>query len=253
MWTEFLVRPLYNGLIGIMNILPWIDVGVAVIIFTAIVKIVLFPLSKSNIVTQARMKEVEPEAAKIRAQYSNDKQAQAKKIMELYKSKNIKPFAGFLLILIQFPILIALVSIFYKIIPELDTSLLYSFVSAPVLKTEFLGFIDLTQTSLILAIATAVLQYFQLQYSFSTQQKPKAVEPGAKPDMANMMSSMNTQMKYMLPILAFASIYWIIPASSYGQAASIVAVYWMTSCLMTLLQELYIRKRLVRSGKVERP
>jgi len=53
---------------------------------------------------------------------------------------------------------------------------------------------------------------------------------------------MNTQMKYFVPIIAFISIYWIIPAR-FPQAASIIAVYWMTSSLCTFLQELYIRKK----------
>jgi membrane protein insertase Oxa1/YidC/SpoIIIJ len=49
-------------------------------------------------------------------------------------------------------------------------------------------------------------------------------------------------MKYFLPILAFASTYWIIPAQ-FPQAASIIAIYWTVSTLFTLGQELYIRKK----------
>jgi membrane protein insertase Oxa1/YidC/SpoIIIJ len=49
-------------------------------------------------------------------------------------------------------------------------------------------------------------------------------------------------MKYMLPVLAFVSTYWLIPAR-YPEAASIIAIYWSVSALFTLLQELYIRKR----------
>lgn len=242
MYNTLIFQPLYNGLIGIMNLIPWADVGVAVIVFTVIVKIILYPLSKSALLTQVRMKEIEPEAAKIRNQYSSDKQVQAQKIMGLYKSKKVKPFSGILLLLIQLPILFALISVFYKIIPTIDASLLYSFISIPELKTSFLGFIDLREKSLILAIATAVIQYLQLKYSLASHQAPAPQPKSAKPDMANIASSMNTQMKYFVPILAFASIYWIIPAT-FPQAASIIAVYWMTSSLMTFLQELYIRRK----------
>ena len=119
MFHNFIFLPLYNGLIGIMDILPGVDVGVAVIIFTIIIRLILFPLSKSSVLTQVRMKEVEPEANKIRAEYATDKQTQALKIMELYKTRKVRPFSGVLLMFIQLPILIALISVFYKIIPLL--------------------------------------------------------------------------------------------------------------------------------------
>lgn len=243
MYNEIIFRPLYNILVGIMDVLPWIDVGLAVILFTVIIKIILFPLSKSALVTQLRMKEVEAEANKIKTQYANDKQAQTLKTMELYKQKGIKPFSGILLLIIQLPILLSLIQIFYKIIPVIDPdhNLLYSFVSSPVLKTMFLGLIDLTHPSLILAIATGVVQFLQLKYSLAAQASKPA--PGAKQEgAAAIMGSMNTQMRYMVPILAFVSIYWLIPAR-FPEASSIIALYWMTSSLMTFLQELVIRKR----------
>lgn len=244
MYHEAIFRPLYNGLVGIMDLIPGIDIGIAVIIFTIIVKLILFPLSKASLLTQVRMKAVEPEANKIKAQYTTDKQTQALKVMELYKTKGIKPFSGVLLLIIQLPILLALISVFYKIIPSIHPEFLYSFISAPIVKTHFLGLIDLTQKSLILSLITAVVQYFQLQYSLATRQTPQV--NGAKPaasDFATQLSgSMGKQMKFLLPLLAFASTYWIIPAK-FPQAASIIAIYWATSTLFTLGQELYIRKK----------
>ncbi|MFA6458871.1 MAG: YidC/Oxa1 family membrane protein insertase [Candidatus Paceibacterota bacterium] len=244
MYHTLIFQPLYNGLVGVMDLLPWADVGVAVIIFTVIVKLALFHLSKSSILTQIRMKEIEPEANKIKAEYANDRQAQALKIMELYRSKGVKPFSGILLLLIQLPILLALLSVFYKIIPAIHPEYLYSFIDLPVVKTQFLGLIDLTQPSLILAILTAVAQYVQLHFSLASKQIKSAVPAtkGATPSAPDFATTMNKQMKFMLPILAFASTYWIIPAS-FPQAASIIALYWIVSTLFTLGQELVIRKQ----------
>lgn len=241
MWNELIFRPLYNGLIGIMDLLPWADVGVAVVIFTIVVKLILYPLSKSALLTQAKMKEVEPEATEIRKKYADDRQLQAQKIMELYKSKNIKPFAGILLLFIQLPILFALISVFYKIIPEIDASLLYGFVSIPELKTQFIGLVDLTTPSISLALITAVAQYLQIRYSLASS-KPAQVDPNDKSSMPAIMNSMQSQMKYMIPVLAFVSLYWIIP-TTYPMATSIIALYWATSSLMTLFQELHIRRQ----------
>lgn len=244
MYQEIIFRPLYNGLVGIMDLIPWIDVGIAVIIFTVIVKFILYPLSKASLLTQVRMKEVEPEAAKIRTQYATDRQTQAMKIMELYREKRIKPFSGVLLLIIQLPILLALISVFYKIVPAIHPDLLYSFIHVPVLKTHFLGFIDLTEKSLILALLTGVIQFLQMHYSPAMRQMKKStpVTSSPVPDMAAQMGSMTAYMKYFLPILAFASVYWIIP-SKFPQAASIIAIYWATSTLFTLFQELFIRKK----------
>ncbi len=243
MYHQFIFRPLYNGLIGIIDLLPWADVGVAVIIFTVIVKLALYPLSKSALLTQIRMREVEPEANKIRAQYATDRQAQALKIMELYKSKGVKPFSGTFLLLLQLPILFSIITVFYKVIPEVQKDLLYPLILAhlPALHTTFLGLIDLTQPSLILALLTAAAQFLQIKYSFASTMAARQ-PAGATGGTAQFAATMNTQMKYLVPILAFASIYWIIPAS-FPKASSIIALYWMTSSLMTFLQELVIRKK----------
>ena len=192
------------------------------------------------------MKEVEPEANRIKAQYANDKQAQALKVMELYKTKKVKPFAGVLLLFIQLPILLALLSVFYKIIPTINPEFLYSFISVPIVKTQFLGLIDLTKPSLILAIITGIAQFVQLHYSPATKQMKTAQvnsSTGASP--LDFATSMTKQMKYMLPILAFVSTYWLIPMQ-FPQAASIIALYWSVSALFTLGQELVIRKQYLK-------
>lgn len=250
MYTKFIFEPLYNGLVGVMDLLPWADVGVAVIIFTIIVKLALFHLSKSSILTQIRMKEVEPEANKIKVQYADDRQTQALKIMELYRSNKIKPFAGILLLIIQLPILLALLSVFYKIVPKIHTEYLYSFIHAPAaIDTVFLGLIDLTRPSLILALLTAAAQFAQLHFSLSSRQisSAKPINTASNsPAMPDFAASLNKQMKFMVPILAFVSTYWIIPAS-FPQAASIIALYWIVSSLFTLGQELVIRKKYVKA------
>lgn len=247
MYHNLIFRPLYNGLVGIMDLFPWMDIGIAVIIFTVLVKLVLFPLSKSSLLTQVKMKQVEPEANAIKTKYANDRQMMALKTMELYKEKGIKPFSGILLLLIQLPILFAIISVFYKVIPTVNPELLYSFIAEPVIKTHFLGIIDLTQKSLILSLITGAIQFLQIHFSPASRQMAQG---NGSTDFASQLSvSMGKQMKFMLPILAFASTYWFIPAT-FPQAASVIAIYWSTSTLFTLFQELYIRKKLHKSAGV---
>ncbi len=103
--------PLYNGLIGLIDIFPWMDAGVAIIAFTIIIRLILFPLSKKSIKTQIRMREIQPEIAAVQKKYTN-KQEQMLKTMELYKKHNIKPLGGTLVLFIQLPILIGLYYVF---------------------------------------------------------------------------------------------------------------------------------------------
>jgi YidC/Oxa1 family membrane protein insertase len=248
MYQTFIFQPLYNGLVALMNI-PGIDAGLAVILFTVIVRFILYPLSKSALLTQVRMKEIEPELNKIKTQYADNRQLQGQKMMELYKTKNIKPLSGVLLLIIQLPILLGLISVFYQIVPAVKPELLYSFVHLPVAHISLLG-INLIGKSLILSLLTGIIQYFQLHYSLASHQIRLAEKNNPKPNgsakaQPDMMTSMNTNMKYLMHILAFASVYWIIPAR-YPQAASIIAIYWSVSTLFTLCQELYVRKKLLK-------
>lgn len=248
LYNTFIFQPLYNGLVGIMDLLPWVDVGIAVIIFTIVVKFILFPLSKSSLLTQIKMKEVEPEMNQLKKQYATDRQTQALKFMELYRSRGIKPFSGIFLVFIQLPILFALISVFYKIVPEVRPDLLYSFISAPDINPIFLGIIDLTHKSVVLSAITAIIQYFQLRFSFASRSVPSG--QGGSDDFASQLTaSMGKQMKYTLPLIAFAATYWFIPAT-FPQAAAIIALYWSVSSLFTLGQELYIHKKHIGSQKL---
>lgn len=253
MYHNFIFLPLYNGLVAIMNVVPGIDLGLAVIIFTIIIRFILFPLSKKALLTQVKMKNIEPEVNKIKAQYSGNRQEQALKIMELYKQKGVKPFAGILLLIIQLPILFGLISVFYKIIPEVHPEFLYSFLKIPEIYPTLLG-LDLTQKSFILALITGLAQYAQLHYSVAVRQQKemseRTIKNGGKLDtMSQMANSMNSQMKYTLPIIAFVSVYWIIPAS-FPQVASVIAIYWSITSIFTLVQELYIKKKHIGEDSV---
>ena len=59
---------------------------------------------------------------------------------------------------------------------------------------------------------------------------------------AHLANSMTGQMKFFLPLLAFASVYWIIPAK-FPQASAIIAIYWSVSTLFTLFQELVVKRK----------
>ena len=195
----------------------------------------MFPLSIKATKSQIEMKEIETDLKKIKEQYP-DKQIQAQKTIDLYKEKNINPLAGFLVLLIQLPIIIALYRIFLKSgLPTINLGLLYSFVSAPVLvHMNFLGLIDIASKSVILALLAGVSTYFQLVYATPPASKDTNVD--SKPTVQeDVMKMMQTQMRYGFPVLV-TFISWSVSAA--------VSLYWITSNIFTIGQELYIRKHI---------
>jgi YidC/Oxa1 family membrane protein insertase len=235
--------PLYNFFVLILNI-NWIDAGLAAVILTIIVKIILYPLAKKGSITQITMRQKEGELESIKQKYT-DKQEQAVKVMEFYKSNNINPFSSIFTILVQIPVIYSLYFIFFRSgLPNVDTSLLYSFIKAPEsVSMHFLGLFDVSQKSVILALLAAASTFLQthlqtLSPSPIGQISTKALEN--KEDFSKIMAK---QMKYTLPIIVFF-ISWKISA--------IVALYWLTSNLAGILQDWYIKKQLTKTPLVYR-
>ncbi len=231
LYNNFVFNPLYNGLIYLIDVIPGIDAGVAVIIFTIIVRLVLFPLSKKAVVTQVKMKEIEPELNRIKREIT-DRQQQAMAVMDLYKKKGVNPFSSILFLFIQLPIIFSLYSIFMNSgLPEVKEALLYGFVSVPVIDMNFLGILDIGSKSIILAIIAAIAQYLQLHFSFaSSGPQVKSDDPAME-----MTQNMMKNMKYIFPIMVFFISYKI---------AAVVALYWTVSSLFTLGQEIVVRRHL---------
>lgn len=177
------------------------------------------------------MKLLEPELKRIKQQYEKDKQEQARKTMALYKENGINPFSGLLLILIQIPIIFGLYWVFFKGgLPEIDTSILYSFVTKPSLvNMDFLGFIDVSARNIVIAFFAGVTQYFQIKLALPPM-KERPTNPTLKDDLAR---SFHMQMRYVMPFIVFFVSYAISAA---------IAIYWTTSNLFAIGQELFVRK-----------
>ncbi len=226
----FFFNPLYNFLLLMLKVAPWMDVGVAVILITFLVRLILYPLSRKAVLTQVKMAEIGPQVEKIKQQYKDKPDEQARQTLALYREKGVNPFSGILVILIQIPVIIALYRIFLRL-PQVDISFLYSFVQAPThINTVFLGFFDLTTKSLVIALLAALATLWQLTISTKGQQKPQGNSFGD-----NLAASMQGQMKYFFPVIVFFIAY---------KASGVLALYWLTTNLFSVAQELYVRRKL---------
>jgi YidC/Oxa1 family membrane protein insertase len=221
-------EPLYNGFILLMNLLPFFDAGVIIVVFTIIVKLILIPLSIKASRAQIQMKSTEKDLQIIKEKYKDNKEEQSRKTMEYYKEKGINPFASIFVLIIQLPILIGLYRVFIKSgLPQINTALLYSFIGAPVaVNMIFLGLINISEKSIILAIIAGISTYFQIKLS-----TPAATESAGQSEIAKAMS---VQMKYFFPILMTFIAYTI---------SSAIALYLITSNVFAIGQEIYIKKK----------
>ena len=228
-WNIVLYHPLINALAFLVSVIPGGDVGVAVIVLTIIVKVILFPLSQKSIESQAQMNILAPELNKIKESGAS-KEEQARLTFELYKIHKTNPFSGCLLVLIQIPIIFALYYVFFKGI-NFQNGILYSFIHIPAhMNMIFLGLIDISKKSLILAILAGISQYLQAYY----MPKP-AVSSGTKASFQDSFTkSMNTQMKYVFPFIVAFIAYSISGA---------IALYWITSNLFMVGQQIYVKKK----------
>lgn len=238
MFTTLFYKPLYNALVGITAFIPGHYLAVSIVVATLAIKLILFPLSKKAVLTQMKMKLVEPELSKIREQFKDDRQKQAEKTMEVYKKNELNPFSTLFLAILQVPIFIALARIFYKnALGTVDTALLYSFIAVPEFINHTLFFVDLGSRSYVLGAIAGILQFIQIQFSVPEYKKPEAgTAPSLKDDFAR---SMHIQIKYVLPVIVF------IASLSFNASMS---VYWIVSTLFTIGQELYFRKTIKKGA-----
>src|SRR5437763_10926574 len=102
MYTTLIVQPLFNLLVIIYALLPGHNFGLALIIFTIIIRLLLWPLVKRQLHHATSMRKLQPELKRIKKETKGDRQLESQRMMELYKEKGINPFGTFPILIIQF-------------------------------------------------------------------------------------------------------------------------------------------------------
>jgi YidC/Oxa1 family membrane protein insertase len=240
MWKTFIYTPILNILVLILTYVTFGDLGFAIVILTIIIKALLYPLSKKAITSQIEMAHIQGDIANIKAKKLS-KEEEARETFALYKDKKVNPFSGCLIMIIQLPIIFGLYYVFLRGL-DFTNAPLYSFVHAPEnLHTMFLGFIDLLKThSVLIAILTAATQLLQVHIS-PTQKIQAKASSNTTGFSADLQKSMQTQMKFIFPILVGVIAYKV-------QAA--VGLYWIVNNIITIFQEKSIAKSIEKKHNI---
>ncbi|PIZ98374.1 MAG: hypothetical protein COX77_04790 [Candidatus Komeilibacteria bacterium CG_4_10_14_0_2_um_filter_37_10] len=225
-----LFQPLLNVLIFLYNIIPVKDLGWSIIIITILIRVILYPLSKSSIESQKKLQLLKPKMDELKKKHGDNKETYGRAVMELYKQEKINPASSCLPLLIQLPILIAVYQVFRNGLGHTNFELLYSFVSDPgTINYLFLGLIDLAQPNTVLAILAGLFQYWQAKMIMQLKGKEDEKEPKENSGSPlNITNAMTKQMMYFMPIFTFF-IGLSLPSG--------LVLYWAITTVLTILQQ----------------
>ncbi len=239
LFETILVQPIVNLLIWLYNVLPGGDLGFAIIVLTIIVKAILYPFTVAQIKQQRALQEIQPKIEEIRARLKDDKEAQAKELMDLYRKEKVNPASSCLPLLIQLPIFIGLFQALRDSLASRGLNLLYPFVANPgSINHIFLGIVDLSKPSIPLAVIAGAIQFVQswqmMKKPSPTTPPPTEVEgaPAAKDE--SMAAMMNKQMMYIMPIMTIV-IGFSLPGG--------LALYWGVMSALTVAQQAWMLRR----------
>jgi len=232
LFNLLLYQPLLNLLVFLYNTIPGRDLGLAIIILTIIIRLILWPLSQKSLKSQKALQLLQPKLAALKETYKHDKAGLARETMSLYRQNKVNPFSSLLPILIQLPILIAVYRVF-KAGFTASQLVLYHFIHNPgQLNSVSLGIIDLAKPYFLLALLTGIFQYWQTK--MLPGQKPASQfvkKDGAKDE--NILTGLNKQMSIMMPI--FTVIIGLTLPSG-------LMLYWLVGLILTIVQQFLMLK-----------
>jgi len=258
------VQPIFNLLMGLYAVVPGGDFGVAIIIFTIIVRFLLYPLTRSMLHQSKAMRKLQPELARIKKQSKGNRQAESLAMMELYKKHGVSPFRSIGILLIQLPIFIALFQVIQIFTMHRDQieKFTYGFLEqiGPIkelianpdnFNEKLLGIVDLTKSAfsdgrvdiflVILAVVAGITQYIMSRQTMPKTENKRRIRDimadaaeGKQADQSEMNAIVMQRMMKVLPIFMF-----FVMISVPGA----LALYYAVSNLVAVGQQAYLLRQ----------
>lgn len=265
MFTTLIVQPLFNLLVFIYAILPGHNFGLALIIFTVIIRLLLWPLVKKQLHQAKAMRALQPDIKRVKKAAKGDRQKESQLLMELYKERGINPFGTFPILIIQLIVLIGLYSGLRRIIDDPHTlvSFSYSFIqdmswmqtlahNIHQFDNTLFGVIDLGRAALntgggvywpamLIVIGSAVAQYFQAGQLLPKDKEQRSLRTilkqageGKQADQAEVNAAVGRSTRFLIPVMIFVFTVNI---------ASALSLYWLVSGLVAFIQQALVLRK----------
>jgi len=258
MFDTLIVQPIFNLLVFIYAILPGHNFGLAIIIFTVIVRLLMWPLVKKQLHQAKMMRKLQPELKRIKKAANGDRQKESVMTMALYKEKGVSPFGSIGLVLLQLPILIGLYSGLHRIIDNQHNlvTFAYPFIqhmswmehiksNIHAFDATLFGVVDLTRSALgpagtywpalLIVAGSAVIQYYQSKQLMPNDKDArklrdilKSAGDGKQADQSEVNAAVGRSTRFLLPAMVFLFTVNI---------ASALSLYWLVGGLVAFIQQ----------------
>ena len=253
-----IVQPLFNLLILIYAVIPGnFGFGISIVIFTILLRFIMYPLVKRQLHQTKMMRKLQPELQEIKRRTKGNRQLEGVQMMELYKKHGVSPFRSFGIVLIQLPIFIALYSVIQIFTLHLDQLSKYTYdflenigpikqlIQHPSTFNDTLfGVVNLTERAfhngqiswvlVALAVIAAVGQYIQSKQTLPQNSNKKLRDilkeagDGKEADQSEINNAVMGKMIYVLPLFML-----FIMLSLPGA----IALYYATSTIVAVIQQ----------------
>ncbi|HEX8964998.1 MAG TPA: YidC/Oxa1 family membrane protein insertase [Patescibacteria group bacterium] len=251
LFNIILVWPILNVLLAIYHIIVAVHIpyalGFSIIILTIVIRLILYPLTASQLKTSQKMQRLTPHLNKLKEKHKNDAKMLQSETMRLYKEHGVNPAAGCLPVIIQLPLIWGLYSVLQQVVaakPSVLVAEINKIVYLPSLKLQsawdqsFFGLPLGTAPShllnttsfliLLFPLATALFQFIQTKMMFVKHEPDQHADKKKDDDFA---SAMQTQSMYIFPIM--------IGFFSYSLPLGL-SLYWNTFTIFGIIQQYQI-------------
>ena len=243
-----IISPLAFGILAIMK---WMygsmfgsfgigNYGVVIIILVFLMRLIMHPITKKSQVSMSKMQKLAPMAEEIKKKYANNKAEMNKKLMELYRQQGATPIMGFLPMMVQMPIWIALWSAIYASIDLRGAAFLPFWITDLSVPDALVRFSTITIPWLDWKIESLNLLPLLMGLAFFLQQKlmPKQATAAANPQVAQQQKMMMIMMPLLFPLMLY-------------KAPSGVNLYIMSSTFAGVIEQYVIRKHIREKDEAE--
>ena len=259
MFTTLIVQPIFNLLVLIYALLPGHNFGLSLIIFTVVIRLLLWPLLRKQLHQAKAMRSLQPEIKKVKQAAKGDRQKESQMLMELYKERGINPFATFPVLIVQLIILIGLYSGLRRVISDPHNLVTFAYPSLQHLgwmqqlahnihrfDNTLFGLVNLSRSAaggghgvywpaMLIVLGSAVAQYYQtkqLMPSDKDQRSLKAIlkeaSSGRQADQGEVNAAVGRSTRYLLPVMIF--LFTV-------NLASALSLYWLVGGIVAFVQQ----------------
>lgn len=258
MFTDLIVQPIFNLLVLVYALVPGHNFGLSLIIFTIIIRLLMWPLVKKQLRQTKLMRKLQPDLKRIKQEAKGDRQKEGMMMMELYKERGVSPFSTLPILIVQLIILIGLYSGLNKVIH--DPQAIVNFAYAPLqhlpwmehlaqnikaFDDSFLGIVDLSRAALgplgaywpamLLVLGSAGVQYLTSRQLMPVDKDArklrdilKAAGKGEQADQTEVSASISRNMQYIIPLMVL--LFTVnLPAA--------LSLYWLTGGVVAYIQQ----------------